>query len=214
MFRKAKKLSQRLGLKKENCTNQAVRPVVESEIIKEDIIKEDTPKNDLDFLLTMETQARTDAMAKRESFKKEPVVSNRPTTIKFELPVTPPRSRSPTRLTYPRARPYRSLPEDGLVLNEKRKKRPSWRQFFSEESDSEPEAYVTMGAYVKLKRRPLPTFGYVQFIGGVDFGKGEWVGVELDHRVGNCDGSVDGTRYFKTDQHRGIFCKRHDLEAQ
>ncbi|CAO3702715.1 unnamed protein product [Rhizopus stolonifer] len=210
MFRKAKKLSQRLGLKKENCTNQAIHPVE-----TESINIEERPKNDLDLLLTLETQARTEAMSQKESFSKESFTSSRPTTIKFELPVTPPRSRSPTRLTYPRARPYRSLPEDGLVLNKKRKKRTSWRQLFSDDdSDSEPEAYVTLGAYVKLKKRPLPTFGYVQFIGGVDFGKGEWVGVELDHRVGNCDGTVDGTTYFKTDHHRGIFCKRNDLEAQ
>jgi dynactin complex subunit len=31
--------------------------------------------------------------------------------------------------------------------------------------------------------------------------------------VGNCDGSIDGTRYFDTDPHRGTFAKRHELEA-
>jgi dynactin complex subunit len=31
--------------------------------------------------------------------------------------------------------------------------------------------------------------------------------------VGNCDGSMNGQRYFTTDHHRGIFCKRNDLEA-
>ncbi|CEI97639.1 hypothetical protein RMCBS344292_11769 [Rhizopus microsporus] len=269
MFRKAKKLSQRLGLKKENCTNQERKreenlPSIlksenssmtgsttaslestssqsstnESTEIK--MIRPSLPKsyttptcppterkerrsiaadtNDLELLLSMETQARLDALAEREKQKKQDdaVPFSRPTTIKFELPVTPPRSRSPNqRLTYPRARPTRSLPEEGLTANAKRKKRSSWRYLFGDRSDDDEEVtpYVTMDARVRLKLRPLPTFGYVRFIGGVEFGKGEWVGVELDHGVGNCDGSVNGHRYFTTDPRRGIFCKRHDLEA-
>ncbi|KAG1048805.1 hypothetical protein G6F43_008828 [Rhizopus delemar] len=259
MFRKAKKLSQRLGLKKDKCTSQCQQsstnqqnstnqqssmnqqssinqpssmnpennPVNQQENKKPALVDHDsvstsstestdlslrltesakpTMTGDLNLLLSMETQARMDAMAEKE---KESLI--RPTTIKFELPVTPPRSRSPNRLTYPRARPYRSLPEEGLIMAAE-KKRSSWRNLFKEEEQE--EAYVTMDSYVRLKLRPLPTFGYVRYMGGVHFGKGEWVGVELDHRVGNCDGSVDGQRYFTTDHHRGIFCKRNDLEA-
>jgi hypothetical protein len=204
----------------------------------------------LELLLSMETQARMDAQARREKEQQEQqdtALAPRPTKIKFELPVTPPRSRSPAnpRLQYPRARPIRSLPEEGLTANvlrhplplNNKPRRAGWRQLFSDREDEESKIIplpITLDSRVKLKLRPLPTFGYVRFISGVDFGKGEYIGVELDHGgtlcflgqfylrrlielavkiVGNNDGSVNGVQYFDTDHNRGIFCKRHDLEA-
>ncbi|KAI9280649.1 CAP Gly-rich domain-containing protein [Sporodiniella umbellata] len=177
--------------------------------------KED--KNGLDFLLSMETQARVDALHEKDSRHKDDNSTNAPkrlTTIKFELPDLPLRY---SHLSYPKAKPYRSLPEEGLIANEKRKqlqqkKRSSWRSFFKEE-EKKTVAYVTMGARVRLKMRPLPTFGYVKYIGSTtELGQDEWIGIELDHRVGNSDGSMNGKKYFITDHHRGIFCKRHEIE--
>ncbi|KAI8082256.1 hypothetical protein BDF21DRAFT_444188 [Thamnidium elegans] len=189
----------------------------------------------LDLLLSMETQARIEAQAKREqdqleqAQQQETMSAPRPTKIKFELPVTPPRSRSPTnpRLQYPRARPVRSLPEEGLTANimrhplpnnnsNNKNKRIGWRHLFSDRDDEETKHIplpITVGSRVKLKLRPLPTFGYVRFIGNVEPENEEYVGVELDHGVGNCDGTRNGKRYFHTDVNRGIYCAKRDLEA-
>ncbi|CEP11221.1 hypothetical protein [Parasitella parasitica] len=186
----------------------------------------------LDLLLSMETQARLEAQAEREKEEQQQLLvqnnmlAPRPTRIKFELPVTPPRSRSPARLTYPRARPVRSLPDEGLTTNTMRHSFPSsnnpktrrtgWRHLFGDREEEEVKPTpipITIGTKVRLKMRPLPTFGIVRYIGAVDFGRGEYIGIELDHGVGNCDGSINGARYFDTDPHRGTFAKRHELEA-
>lgn len=182
----------------------------------------------LELLLSMETQARIDAQAEREKEAQEQqlqddMVTPRPTLIKFELPVTPPRSRSPARLAYPRARPIRSLPDEGLTANAMRHavpankpKRAGWRHLFGDRDEDESKSLplpIAIGSKVRLKMRPLPTFGHVRYIGAVDFAKGEWIGVELDHGVGNCNGSIQDVQYFDTDHNRGTFVKRHDLEA-
>jgi hypothetical protein len=180
MFRKVKWISRRLGLKN-NVVEKETYEVKEKEVGREryEMEKQQVEKkmalkprsipdsHDLDLLLSMETQARMDALAEKEK------TTVRTTTIKFDLPPTPP------RLSYPKTRPYRSLPEEGLIENERRsRKKPSWKSLFGEQV----EAYVTLDARVRLRLRPLPTFGYVKYIGGVEFGKGEWVGIELDHR--------------------------------
>ncbi|KAG2200159.1 hypothetical protein INT47_012440 [Mucor saturninus] len=298
MFRKAKRLSQRLGINKERCTenstnnnkinvtneNHKDQPIAthidkalidDNDTVSTQSSNDDeslkfplkerptlakcqtepnqksvygTPDNNLtrqlsmmdtgnlELLLSMETQARMDAQAKREQEQlqqaqekaQESTLAPRPTKIKFELPVTPPRSRSPAnpRLQYPRARPVRSLPEEGLTANALRhplpnnnsnkSRRVSWRHLFGDRDDEDTKPIslpINVGSRVRLKLRPLPTFGYVRFIGDVDFDKEETIGVELDHGVGNCDGSMKGKRYFTTDANRGIFCKRRDLEA-
>lgn len=171
----------------------------------------DTPENtlqrqismmdtgNLDLLLSMETQARLDAQAEREKEQQQQLLeqdnmfAHRPTRIKFELPVTPPRSRSPARLAYPRARPVRSLPDEGLTanamrhslpVNKEKPRRAGWRQLFGDREDDEVKQApipITIGTRVRLKMRPLPTFGYVRYIGAVDFGRGEYIGIELDH---------------------------------
>ncbi|KAI9481087.1 MAG: hypothetical protein EXX96DRAFT_522655 [Benjaminiella poitrasii] len=188
--------------------------------------------NNLELLLSLETQARMDAQAEREkeeerrALEQDKASAPRPTRIKFKLPVTPSRSRSPTRLAYPKARPIRSLPEEGLTANALRHpvspkpavkpRRAGWRYLFGDRKDEDEDMIplpITLDSRVRLKMRPLPTFGYVRYIGGVDFGKGEYIGVELDHGVGNCDGSMKGKRYFDTDPNRGAFLKRHELET-
>ncbi|KAI7901591.1 uncharacterized protein BX663DRAFT_562075 [Cokeromyces recurvatus] len=185
--------------------------------------------SNLELLLSLETQTRLDAQEKeKERQEREeqmtPPPPPRPTRIKFELPVTPSRSRSPSsRLAYPKARPVRSLPEEGLTanalrhpINPKKPRRAGWRYLFGdrkEEENMDTPLPITLDSRVRLKMRPLPTFGYVRYIGGVEFGKGEYIGVELDHGVGNCDGSIEGKRYFDTDPNRGVFLKRRELEA-
>ncbi|KAI8883297.1 hypothetical protein K501DRAFT_285424, partial [Backusella circina FSU 941] len=157
--------------------------------------------NNLDLLLSMETQERVEALAERkreelvqQKKKDSEMLSPRPTAIKFELPVTPPRSRSPTRLAYPRARPIRSLPEEGLVANVKRHpvpvqkpKRQGWRTIFGDRDEENPRNKgipITLNTRVKLTKRPLPTFGIVKYMGEIGLDEGVYFGIELDHGVG------------------------------
>ncbi|OBZ88118.1 hypothetical protein A0J61_03839 [Choanephora cucurbitarum] len=54
---------------------------------------------------------------------------------------------------------------------------------------------ITIGSKVKLFKRPLPLIGKVQFIGHVHWDQEhEWLGIELDGRVGNTDGKIDHIR--------------------
>ncbi|KAI7865163.1 hypothetical protein BDF14DRAFT_1827860 [Spinellus fusiger] len=87
-----------------------------------------------------------------------------------------------------------------------------WRR--SSDASEEEDLRVTpvIGAKVELLRRPLPTLGKIKFIGSVEFSKGTWVGVELESRLGNSDGSVEGVRYFQTDAQRGVFVKPDDYK--
>ncbi|KAI8089260.1 uncharacterized protein BX664DRAFT_263824 [Halteromyces radiatus] len=82
----------------------------------------------------------------------------------------------------------------------------------SDEEDDSQAGMPIVGAKVELLRRPLPTLGRIKFIGNVQFSKGTWVGVELESRLGQNDGSVDGIRYFQTDPQRGIFVKPDGLK--
>ncbi|KAI8989492.1 CAP Gly-rich domain-containing protein [Pilobolus umbonatus] len=156
--------------------------------------------------------------------KKEPSKSNsaspRPRHIKFDIPETRPSTRSSDRIAYPKIKTVRSLPDENILASKRhsippaKTRRTKWRSVFGDKDDVEqPGLPITMDTRVRLKKRPLPTFGHVRFMGGVYFGQGEWIGVELDHGVGNNNGTVDGHTYFVTDTNRGIFCKRRDLEA-
>jgi hypothetical protein len=50
-------------------------------------------------------------------------------------------------------------------------------------SASEEEVTTPIiGARVELRRRPLPTFGTIQYVGPVCFAKGTWIGLELESR--------------------------------
>ncbi|KAI7870521.1 CAP Gly-rich domain-containing protein [Spinellus fusiger] len=178
--------------------------------------------NDLELMLSMETQARIDAQEERERnaaemAAREAITPPRPSRLKFKIPVTPPRSRSPAAATtYPRARPVRIIPEEP-VAEEKKKRRGRWSIIMGSDQDSsseeeEDDDRLKIGSRVILVRRPLPTIGYVRYIGPFDPEYGvERVGVELESRVGNSDGSVNGKRYFQTDPHRGIFLKKNEI---
>ncbi|KAI8149152.1 CAP Gly-rich domain-containing protein [Fennellomyces sp. T-0311] len=163
----------------------------------------DSVVNDLELLLSMETQARMDALEAREREAEASKVRSRRLT--FELPTRP--DSTPVRQASPRMKGRRG----------------SLGSIYSTDDDdsdsaSAPDDFVPppqpvhMNARVRLIRRPLPTYGVVRFIGHVDFAPGqEWVGVELDSRVGKNDGSVKGKRYFTTDRDRGIFVLRENL---
>ncbi|SAM08003.1 hypothetical protein [Absidia glauca] len=192
--------------------------------------------NDLDALLSMETQQRLDAQTERDKLESSLPPTPRPTRLKFELPVTPSRSRSPSNqpIAYPRARPYRSLseervasvnrkqPDDAKSSGPRKQRHKRWSKLMGSDSDDETcsthdkvraKRQVEVGTYVRLLKRPLPTMGYVRYIGPVEGEPGDWIGVELQHRVGNCDGLIKGQRFFKTDPQRGIFLKPYDVEA-
>ncbi|ORZ09872.1 CAP Gly-rich domain-containing protein [Absidia repens] len=191
--------------------------------------------NDLNTLLLMESQQRLEQSERNKAAdSSNTTVPPRPTRLTFELPVTPSRSRSPSNQpkAYPRARPYRSLSEEGSrnrttdtgKAGRRRRRHRRWSRLMGgsdtdEDSPSEQaekaraKRHLEIGTYVILIKRPLPTMGYVKYIGPIEGEPGEWIGVELEHRVGNCDGSIKGQRFFKTDPQRGIFLKRFDVEA-
>ncbi|KAI7881952.1 hypothetical protein K492DRAFT_206431 [Lichtheimia hyalospora FSU 10163] len=201
--------------------------------------------NDLELLLSMETQARMDALEEREE-----QLQRRTTTLKFELPPTPRSIMIDDTPTIPK-RPN-SVPVIDSPTSSKGWRRKIWIPTATsppvKRSNSVATSTVSsrhgelntnsttnstasslcskeeiddkicisqtldLGSRVRLLRRPLPTYGHVRFIGTVDFAPGEeWIGVELDSRVGKNDGSVKGKRYFQTDRDRGLFVLREDL---
>lgn len=166
--------------------------------------------NDLDALLSMETQQRLDAQTERDKLESSLPPTPRPTRLKFELPETPSRSRSPSNqpIAYPRARPYRSLseeramsvnrkqPDDAKSSGPRKQRHKRWSKLMGSDSDDDTcsthdkaraKRQVEVGTYVRLLKRPLPTMGYVRYIGPVEGEPGEWIGVELQHR-GNGSG--------------------------
>ncbi|KAI7867934.1 hypothetical protein BDF14DRAFT_1725574 [Spinellus fusiger] len=118
--------------------------------------------------------------------------------LKFELPVAPVRAKIVNqRRSVAQKKPHvtrRSLWGLGGTTSDA-------------EEDGDEEVVPAIGNKVELLRRPLPTLGTIKYIGFVDFSNGIWVGVELESRVGNTDGAVDGKRYFQTDPQRGVFVK-------
>lgn len=148
--------------------------------------------NDLERLLSMETQARLEAQeerAKRDAAAAAASTTTpRPTRLKFELPVTPPRSRSPARYSaYSSSRQQRwSLPDESTLDTKRTKKQKKrWSRLMCDysSSDDEEERSLAIGDRVQLVRRPLPTFGYVRYMGSIEGEPGnDWVGVELDSR--------------------------------
>lgn len=100
-------------------TSSALFPVIEAE--NNELLANklrDITACDMELLLSMETQARMDCQEEKEKKQQEQqaiVCKNRPSKIKFDLPITPPRSRSPdpnsTLFQANRQRRW-SLPED------------------------------------------------------------------------------------------------------
>ena len=54
--------------------------------------------------------------------------------------------------------------------------------------------------------------GILRFIGTTDFAKGEWVGVELDEKLGKNDGSVANKRYFQCEPMHGVFAPSQKVQ--
>ncbi|KAI9254068.1 hypothetical protein BY458DRAFT_521367 [Sporodiniella umbellata] len=71
-----------------------------------------------------------------------------------------------------------------------------------------------VGQRVELVHRPIRTTGTIAYAGrvAIDKKKVEYrLGILLDRGVGNCDGSIDGERYFTTNPNRGVFVKSSDV---
>lgn len=169
--------------------------------------------------------------------------SPRPSRLKFELPVTPLRAKSP--LQKPFLAPTQAAAMAGSSGNDhgqnggrrgRSPRRSLWGLGSSSSDISDEEELITMvtpvvGAKVELLRRPLPTLGTIKYVGPVNFAKGTYVGIELQNRrkffknyisleqklnrglVGTNDGAVDGVRYFQTDPQRGVFVKVDDFKV-
>ena len=70
-------------------------------------------------------------------------------------------------------------------------------------------ADLELGLPVRVYREnDVVLLGTVRFFGPTEFFKGDWVGVELDSKIGGLnDGSVQGVRYFKCAPKAGIFVR-------
>ena len=114
--------------------------------------------------------------------------SLRQTRLKFELPTTPLRAKSPVQKPF-LASSSQSLSNDGSshARRGKSPRKSRWGIGGSNSDVSDDEELVTMvtpviGAKVELLRRPLPTLGTIKYVGSVSFARGTWVGVELESR--------------------------------
>ncbi|KAI9302635.1 hypothetical protein BJ944DRAFT_242175 [Cunninghamella echinulata] len=157
--------------------------------------------------------------------------NERSTTLKFELPVAGSitRAKSPVHpsvsieslnvaphdLSKKKKKQYpttSSKKKNYKYSSSPNNKKSKWG-FHSDISDDEDTIMMTpiIGAKVMLNRRPLPTFGTIQYVGRVDFAKGEWIGLELESRLGKNNGTVAGITYFTTDAQRGIFVRPDDF---
>ncbi|KAH8551710.1 hypothetical protein BGW37DRAFT_424950 [Umbelopsis sp. PMI_123] len=151
-----------------------------------------------------------------ESSNDDTPAAPRQSRLKFALPETPVRARSPNRSRSATRSHSPNRQPAALRYSRPRKSRSNrWSLSGggSDTSDDDESTYlpITIGARAELLRRPLPTQGYVRYLGKLVGQDGTWVGVELDSRVGKNDGSVDGQRYFQTDSQRGIFVREDDL---
>jgi hypothetical protein len=107
----------------------------------------------------------------------------RQSRLKFALPETPARAKSPNR----RNRSHSPNRQPAALRYSKPRKSRSNRWSLSagsDTSDDDESTYlpITIGARVELLRRPLPTQGYVRYLGKLADLDGTWVGVELDSR--------------------------------
>ncbi|KAI7900659.1 uncharacterized protein BX663DRAFT_517153 [Cokeromyces recurvatus] len=133
--------------------------------------------------------------------------TTRPLRLKFELPSTPVRAKSPSKSNNGFLSPH-SKQRRGS----KSGRRSRWSIGSSSDvSDEEEIVQPVLGDKIELLRRPLPTLGTIKYIGPVQFAEGPYIGVELESRLGKTDGSVDGVRYFQTDPQRGLFVKPDDF---
>ena len=173
----------------------------------------DNVVNDLELLLSMETQARMDALEARQQQQEEEAAQAAAAAVKsrrltFELPtkpIIPSSSSSPSAFNSNN----NNNNNNNNTSDKNNNRRGSLGSIYSTTSNDDyccsstggssmsdcsgPDVGddkgaieiipVHMNARVRLIRRPLPTYGYVRFIGHVDFAPGqEWVGIELDSR--------------------------------
>lgn len=115
----------------------------------------------------------------------------RPSRLKFELPTTPARSKSPSLpLLVQSTDPPSYLSPQGTKNRSRRgsKTRKSrWSigstNYNSDISDDDEFAVLpVLGNKIELLRRPLPTMGTIKYIGPVRFAEGTYIGVELESR--------------------------------
>lgn len=115
----------------------------------------------------------------------------RPTRLKFELPTTPARSKSPN-LPYlvqmPSLEASSTYLSPGVKSRHHRRGSKSriavgrWSIGSSDVSDDEETVLPALGNKIELLRRPLPTMGTIKYIGPVRFAEGTYIGVELESR--------------------------------
>ncbi|KAI8910439.1 heterodimer in complex WITH the CAP-Gly domain of P150glued, partial [Gorgonomyces haynaldii] len=67
---------------------------------------------------------------------------------------------------------------------------------------------VEVGSTVELLNG---TKGTVRFIGETTFAQGVWIGIELFEPNGKNDGSVQGVRYFETQENYGVFVRESQI---
>lgn len=158
---------------------------------------------DMELLLSLETQARMDCQEEKE--KKQLQSSIRPCKIKFALPITPPRSKSPDPNIFHATRQRRwSLPDDKkkysgrltrwskLIKQQQQEEAQNNKMIQQSDSSSSSSSeedlvlniqdIIVLGSKVKLFKRPLPIIGIVKYVGKVHFDSGEWLGIELTSR--------------------------------
>jgi hypothetical protein len=144
----------------------------------------------------------------------EPTPSNienqaRPTRLKFELPRTPARSKSPSAPVLStdsiQSSNYLS-PQQTSTKHRKRRGSKSRRSRWSigtnsdVSDDDEPGVLPVLGDKVELLRRPLPTMGIIKYIGPVQFAEGRYIGVELESRCKSYNNSFDWNKLIT------VFC--------
>jgi hypothetical protein len=150
----------------------------------EDIVSTNTRRNSIGQQRTPlayhnygSSSSLTDALLPIEYPKTATVAKSantpRPTRLRFALPDTPSRAKSPV-LSKPAHK----------SSSKRRSKSPRKSRWLGNTSDSSDDEMVipTVGAKVELLRRPLPTLGTIKYIGDVNFAKGTWVGIELESR--------------------------------
>jgi hypothetical protein len=147
--------------------------------------------DDMELLLSMETQARMDHQAEQqERQQQQQQQQQHPKRLKFALPETPLREPTPPEeISAPHTMGKRwSLPEDAIRQDMKKKSKTGatsatkWTRYLlhTKPDPQRPPAELHYGCKVKLIRSPLKTTAYVRYIGPVHFAPGEWIGVELE----------------------------------
>lgn len=161
----------------------------------------DISAGDLDLLLSIETQTRMDhqeELAERQK-KNEERQKVRRSAIRFNIPETPPRPRSPDfvrredlsnrRWSMPDAHLVRRLArikglfsrsESFNTANNHRSSISSGQSSDSCSENSHLDSLIAVGCRVVTLKRPLPIVATVRYVGELQGEQEEWVGLELD----------------------------------